>query len=92
MRVVSGVLACALQPGDRIVSLQGHDRPYTLETAYAGRASPMGVPVSITLIMLPGPNPGLHPLLEFHLEWVVSISLQVADPLPMNRAHDATAT
>jgi hypothetical protein len=91
MRVVSGVLASALQPGDRIVSLLGHDQPFALETDYAGCESPASLPICITLITLPGANPGLHPLLEFDVERVVRISTQAVDPMPMHMTHAATA-
>jgi hypothetical protein len=92
MRVVSGMLASALQPGDLIVSLLGHDRPFAFETAYAGCESPAGLPIWITLITLPGSNPESHPLLEFDVEWVVRVSMRAVDPMPQDWTHDARTT
>lgn len=79
MRIVSGILASALQPGDLHVWLLGNDRPYTLDLAYGGIGSQKGQPIMMTLIRLPGSNPGLHPLLEFDVERVVFISAQISD-------------
>ncbi|MBL8263004.1 MAG: hypothetical protein JNM58_11285 [Xanthomonadaceae bacterium] len=82
MRIVSGELASALQPGDLAISLLGHDRPYTLDLAYRGIGSQMGQSITMTLINLPGMNPGLHPLLGFDVERVVLISLRIFDNPP----------
>lgn len=79
MRIVSGKLASALQPGDLDISLQGHERPYALEQAYRGIGSLKGQSITMTLITLPGLNPGRHPLLEFDVERVVLVSLQIGD-------------
>ncbi|MFD0726766.1 hypothetical protein [Lysobacter brunescens] len=82
MRTVSGELADALKSGDLHISLLGHDRPYSLELAYRGIGSQKGQPVTLTLIKMPGSNPSLHPLLEFEVERVVFISLQITDKPP----------
>ena len=83
MRMVSGELANALQSGDRYVWLLGHDRPYALESPYRGKGSQEGQPITLTLIKMPGSNPSLHPLLEFDVEQVVFISLQIGDGLAL---------
>lgn len=92
MRVVSGTLAAPLQPGDRIVFLLGHARSYALEASYTGRESPIGQPISIMLITLPGPNPGRHPLLEFDVERVVRIALEDGDRAHPDMACDDTTS
>lgn len=92
MRVVSGLLASALQPGDPIVSLLGHARPFALEAAYAGCELQAGLPIVITLITLPGANPERHPLLEFDVECVVRISTQTIEPMPQDWKQDARTT
>lgn len=82
MHIVSGELADALKSGDLHISILGHDRPYILELAYRGTGSQKGRPVTLTLIKVPGSNPSLHPLLEFEVERVVFISLQITDNPP----------
>ncbi|HEY1137249.1 MAG TPA: hypothetical protein VGE64_07150 [Xanthomonadaceae bacterium] len=88
MRVVSGMLASPLHPGDPIVSLLGHARPFALETPYAGCGLQAGQPIWITLITLPGANPESHPLLEFDVECAVRVSTQAVDPMPQDWKHD----
>lgn len=94
MRIVSGILASALQTGDLDVWLLDHDRPYTLDSAYRGVGSQKGQPITMTLIKLPGPNPGQHPLLEFDVERVALISMQISDEpsLATTTGRDNNAT
>ena len=88
MRKVQGTLAISYQPKDPEVRLAGHLSPYVFDKGLEhDEAVPAGTFVTLTLIVMPGPNPGNSAKTHFDVERVAGLCV---DPSAVVRKPMAT--